>query len=166
MIVGSRVVCGRGRPLRRTMPMTAEKMGRLKELRGSLNGLACVCGVPEVRGQPTVGNLTKLRGKLQQKLPELLGVNVLEQIGDSPDTQPFDFTWWVEVEIGMVDHEDKWENEHPGELFDETLPQFEARLKRTAKRVLTKKKIDKGMESMHRRVRELKKTKGERMKND
>ena len=29
VIVGSRVVCGRGRPLRRTMPMTAEKMARL-----------------------------------------------------------------------------------------------------------------------------------------
>ena len=67
----------------------------------------------------------------------------------------------------MVKEEDRWEEANPGQWWDESEAAFRARLIRTAKLVGRRTAtMEKALKSMHRRVRELETTGGERIKRD
>ena len=82
------------------------------------------------------------------------GIKPIEQAGDSPDTQVCDYWFWHDLNERMARQEEAWEEQHPGEEFNETLPQFKTRLRRTALRT-SKRSIDKATGSMKRRCVEL-----------
>ena len=84
----------------------------------------------------------------------LAGIKVIEQAGDSPDTQVCDYWFWHDLNERMARQEEDWEEAHPGEEFNETIDQFKARLRRTALRT-GKRGIDKATGSMKRRCVEL-----------
>lgn len=94
------------------------------------------------------------------------GITVLAQPSCSPDLNADDYTFWRAIEDDMLQHEVDWEESHPGEEWDEQRPHWEARLESTARRVLKKAYVDKSMESMKRRCRDLEKTGGEWSKGD
>ena len=96
---------------------------------------------------------------------ELAGLKVIQQEGDSPDTQVCDYWFWHDLNERMAKQEEDWEAQHPGQEFNETMQEFKVRLRRTALRT-SSANIHTATGSMKRRCKELAEGDGAWIKGD
>ena len=89
-----------------------------------------------------------------------MGLNVMAQSPKSPDTNVLDFSLWNEAVQKLTTEEFAWEKKNPGEIFHESMDEFQKRLKRILLK-MPEAVVRKAMEDTPRRLGEIVKSGGE-----
>ena len=89
-----------------------------------------------------------------------MGLNVMAQSPKSPDMNVLDFSLWNEAVQKLTAEEFAWEKKNPGEIFHESIDEFQKRLKRILLK-MPEAVVRKAMEDTPRRLGEIVKSGGE-----